>query len=159
MWIVWQEHRPELHLVLYMYTLDTQVSFCTYSNTISTAAVVTAVYLPDSHIARAFRYIWRHNADPAVDQLCQYIQETWIASVSEQWPPSAWSVFRSTIRTNNDVEGWHRALNNRACRGQLQLYVLLLQREASLLPLQAKLVREKKLQRRVCVQFSSLSYQ
>ena len=124
----------------------------------SVRQLLSLPYLPDTHIARAFRYLWRHNEDPAVDQLCQYIQQTWIAS--EQWPPSAWSVFRSTIRTNNDVEGWHRALNNRAGRGQLQLYVLLplLQREASLLPLQAKLVHEKKLQRRVYVYFSSLSY-
>ena len=58
-----------------------------------------------------------------------------------------------TVRTNNDVEGWHRRLNNKATRGQLQLYVLIpmLFKEASLLPLQVKLVNEKKLQRRMYV--------
>ena len=30
----------------------------------------------------------------------------------------------SCRRTNNDVEGWHHRLNNRAGRGQIQFYVL-----------------------------------
>ena len=51
------------------------------------------------------------------------------------------------VRTNNDVEGWHRRFNSRAGRGQLQFYVLvpLLHREASLVTLQLQLVSEKKL--------------
>ena len=35
------------------------------------------------------------------------------------------SVFNRSIRTNNHVEGWHRRLNSKACRGQLDLYLLL----------------------------------
>jgi len=54
-------------------------------------------------------------------------------------------VFWTTVQTNNDVEDWHCHLNNRAIRGQLQLYMLipLLHREASILPLQVKLVNER----------------
>jgi len=49
------------------------------------------------------------------------------------------------------VEGWHRRLNNRATRGQLQFYLLvpLLYKEAAMLPLHMKLVSEKKLRRRM----------
>jgi len=108
-------------------------------------------YLPAEKISRAFHRIRRHSVDADLNLLYDYVERTWIGGA--QWPPSAWSVFRATVRTNNDVEGWHRRLNNRATRGQLQLYVLvpLLHREASILPLQVKLVNEKKLQRRVFV--------
>jgi len=108
-------------------------------------------YLPDSEIASAFRRTWRHNSDQCLEPLFEYVERQWIAG--EQWPPSAWTVYRATVRTNNDVEGWHRRLNNKATRGQLQLYVLIpmLFKEASLLPLQVKLVNEKKLQRRMYV--------
>ena len=69
---------------------------------------------------------------------------------SSVWPVSGWSVFQASTRTNNDVEGWHRRLNGRANRGQLQLYMLvpLLHREALFCDLQVKLVSEKKLKRR-----------
>ena len=53
------------------------------------------------------------------------------------------------MRTNNDAEGWHHSLNSDA-RGQaLNLYLLiqLLHKEASLLPIQIKLVQQKKLYR------------
>ena len=54
-----------------------------------------------------------------------------------------------TVRTNNDVEGWHRRLNKRAVGGQVPLYVLvpLLHREAKLVSIQMKLVSEGKLSR------------
>lgn len=86
-------------------------------------------YLPAEKISRAFHRIRRHSVDADLNLLYDYVERTWIGGA--QWPPSAWSVFR----------------------GQLQLYVLvpLLHREASILPLQVKLVNEKKLQRRVFV--------
>jgi len=51
------------------------------------------------------------------------------------------------VRTNNDVEGWHRDLNAQAISGELQFYLLvpLLHRQATLLPVQVKLVAEGKL--------------
>lgn len=53
------------------------------------------------------------------------------------------------VRTNNDVEGYHRRLNAAATRGSLPFYVLieLLGREAAMVELQAKLVSEDKLKR------------
>lgn len=108
-------------------------------------------YLPASHIAQAFSYVRRHSDDADLEPLFEYVRRTWIES--EQWPPASWSVYRETVRTNNDVEGWHRRLNNKATRGQVQFYLLvpMLHREASLLPVQVKLVNEKKLERRVLV--------
>lgn len=36
-----------------------------------------------------------------------YLEDTWIAN--PMWPTKCWSVYRQSIRTNNDVEGWHVA--------------------------------------------------
>ena len=49
------------------------------------------------------------------------------------WPVEAVSVYRQHVRTNNDVEGWHRRLNHQARRANLPFYVLvrLLYAEAS----------------------------
>ena len=80
-------------------------------------------------------------------QLLNYIKNTWISS--RIWSPSSWSVYNRLIRTNNDVEGWHRRLNSRIHRHNLPLYQLIqvLYEEATLLPLQAQLVSEGKLTR------------
>ena len=53
------------------------------------------------------------------------------------------------IRTNNDVEGWHLKLNQKAARGQIQFYLLidLLHQEAKYVEAQAKLVRDEQLRR------------
>jgi len=65
------------------------------------------------------------------------------------WPPHCWSVYRETVRTNNDVEGWHYWLNSRARRGKLDLYQLapLLHTEANFVELQVTLVSEGRLHR------------
>ena len=49
-------------------------------------------------------------------ELCVYIRTTWV-DFSAVWPPSCWSVFRRRIRTNNDVEGWHRRLKVQGSKG------------------------------------------
>ena len=56
---------------------------------------------------------------------------------------------RQSVRTNNDVEGWHFCLNHAARRGQLPFYVLvpLLHRESQLVSLQARFVMKEKLRR------------
>ena len=55
-------------------------------------------------------------------------------------------VFGQTVRTNNDCEGWHHRINRRAKKGNLQFYLLivLLYKEASVLPIQVKMVSEGK---------------
>ena len=53
-----------------------------------------------------------------------------------------------SVRTNNDIDGWHLGLNRRASgKSQLPLYLLirLLHREARRTSLQIRLVSERKL--------------
>ena len=55
-----------------------------------------------------------------------------------------------SIRTNNDIEGWHHSLNRRAagrCGLPLYMFVALLHKEARLASLQIRLVSERKLKR------------
>ena len=59
-------------------------------------------------------------------------------------------MYQQAIRTNNDTEGWHNALNRRASRQSgLPLYLLieLPDREARLTAVTIRLVSEKKLKR------------
>ena len=66
------------------------------------------------------------------------------------FPPENWSVYGQIVRTNNDLEGYHNALNRRACgKVHLPFYMLvkLLHEEFKLAALQIKLVSERKLKR------------
>jgi hypothetical protein len=59
-------------------------------------------------------------------------------------------VFGKSVRTNNDVEGWHNRVNTHAQKSNLQFYLLieLMYNEASKIPLQLKMISEGKLRRR-----------
>ncbi|KAI8490559.1 hypothetical protein Bbelb_318270 [Branchiostoma belcheri] len=77
-----------------------------------------------------------------------YLDKRWVKSTSH--PPQSWSVFKKVVRTNNDVEGWLNALNKRAAdKCHLPFYLLLpqLQKEAALVELNIRLVRDQKLSR------------
>ena len=105
-------------------------------------------HLPANHIERAFFNLQQHCPDNTqLKTVVDYIGKSWVHST--KCPPSSWSSFKRPVRTNNDAEGWHHSLNSDA-RGQaLNLYLLiqLLHKEASLLPIQIKLVQQKKLYR------------
>ena len=77
----------------------------------------------------------------------EYIERQWITS--SFYRPERWSIFSREVRTNNDLKGWHRRLNNNARRGQIQLYLLvgLLCKEGSFVTIQSRLVSEGKLKR------------
>ena len=65
-------------------------------------------FLPGVYIAPAFKDIKRsvaERADERLTELAEYYENTWLQNAL--WTPSAWSVYRETVRTNNDVEGWH----------------------------------------------------
>ena len=59
------------------------------------------------------------------------------------------SVFNKAVRTNNDVEGWHRRINSKAGRSQLDLYRLLdlLSDEALLVKVELDLLRDSRVTR------------
>ncbi|KAK4307094.1 hypothetical protein Pmani_005471 [Petrolisthes manimaculis] len=82
-----------------------------------------------------------------VREFMDYVDQTWLQS--PVWKTENWSVFGRSIRTNNDVEGWHHKLNRRAKKGNLPFYLLisLLYSEANEIPNQVQLVKEGKLKR------------
>lgn len=97
--------------------------------------------LPAAHISPAFEYLKEKSDDSdATQQLLSYIFKNWITS--SLWPVEAWSVYKEPIRTNNDVEGWHRRINSRAAKSQLPFYMLitLLHNEAVWLTVQVNLL-------------------
>lgn len=108
--------------------------------------------LPASHISTAFNQLKERcpqsNSAQKLQELLHYLEKTWITSRSR--PPSAWSTFKRAVRTNNDAEGWHNRLNQNAPNDKMNLYLLIscLHEETQLLPLQMKLIAQKKLCKR-----------
>ena len=81
-------------------------------------------------------------------RLVQYIRRQWIES--EVFTPRNWCVYKEPVRTNNDLEGWHNALNRWAggqCGLPLYLLIELLDREAKLTAITIRLVSDNKLKR------------
>ena len=105
-------------------------------------------FLPVDEIVPMFNQLQRHATTESLQRFSDYVNSTWITSSA--WPPSSWCVFGQSVRTNNDVEGWHNGLNKRAQgRSKLPFYIMLqsLHGEAKLASLQIRLVSEKKLRR------------
>ncbi|XP_041353329.1 uncharacterized protein LOC121371476 [Gigantopelta aegis] len=68
-------------------------------------------------------------------ELTTYMERQWVRNTVFDVP--SWCVFRHTIRTNNDVEGWHNRLNKKAVHAGLGFYqlVMLLVKEARVVEL------------------------
>ena len=116
--------------------------------------VLSLPYIPAEHIEEQFLRLCRKaNGSQVTDRLLNYVRNTWINSTV--WPPSAWSVFGGSIRTSNDVEGWHHRLNKKARKGQLSFYLLvqLLHKEAKLVPLQVRFLSDGKVLRKQRVKY------
>jgi len=66
---------------------------------------------PAEHIQPAFAAITSagFTEAAAVEQLLSYVSATWLESTV--WSTDNLSVYGQHVRTNNDVEGWHRRLN------------------------------------------------
>jgi hypothetical protein len=109
--------------------------------------VFTLPFLPADHIPPAFEKLKEKATDEKTQEVMQYIEDTWMTSTV--WTVPTWSVFNQSIRTNNDVEGWHHKLNRKACKGNLQFYLLitLMFSEAKRLATQMKMIYEGKLKR------------
>ena len=105
-------------------------------------------YLPAEHIPVVFQGLQARSTTEGLGELTQYIQNTWIESRC-LWAPRVWSHYMQSIRTNNDLEGWHRRINSKANGHSQSFYLLikLIHDEASLLQLQMRLVSEDMLSR------------
>ncbi len=77
----------------------------------------------------------------------RYVEENWIHN--DIWTVDSWSVYGRSIRTNNDVEGWHNRLNRRTRKGNLPFYLLitLLYKEARETGSEVRLLQECKIRR------------
>ena len=108
--------------------------------------IMTLCFLPAQHILPIFQRLQQEATTTPLTKLLQYVSRTWINSVV--WPAECWSVYYQSVRTNNDLEGWHNRLNSRG-RAGMNLYMLvkLLHEESSKIPVQVRLVSEGKLQR------------
>ena len=106
----------------------------------------TLRFLPGEHIAPVFGHLRRKATTDALQSMCSYIADTWINRTV--WPPALWTVYRQSIRTNTDTEGWHRHINNRS-RAGLDFYLILqlLHNEAVNVSVQVRLVSERKKER------------
>jgi hypothetical protein len=62
---------------------------------------------------------WKKNQQMRRHKKLCSIEDTWMTSTV--WTVPTWSVFNQSIRTNNDVEGWHHKLNRKAHKGNLVL--------------------------------------
>ena len=81
---------------------------------------------------------------PLLQSLMGYVRATWIDSTL--WPPMASSVYNSLVRTNNDVEGWHYRLNQKAQWAGINIYLLLtlLYQEAQMVEVNVRLLSDNK---------------
>lgn len=105
-------------------------------------------FLPHSKIQSVFQRLTLQAETEPLQKLVDYMKNQWIES--SDFPPRNWSVFKQPIRTNNDTEGWHNALNRRAGgHSGLPLYTLveLLDKEAKLTAVAIRLVSAEKLKR------------
>jgi hypothetical protein len=112
-------------------------------------------YLPGEHIPLVFRRIQVEAGDAVLmTRLMDYMQDTWISDAV--FTPVAWSCFKRVIRTNNDVEGWHRRLNRKCNDLGLNMYLLIkrLHREARLIPILGQMVTQGDVCRRNCPQMN-----
>ena len=103
-------------------------------------------FIPEQHVLPIFLTLQSDAVTPALQGLVAYVETTWVKSLL--WPPAAWSVYKQSVRTNNDVEGWHRRLNASGRENiPLSRLVLILHEEAQATQMQVRLVSERKLQR------------
>ena len=101
-------------------------------------------FLPHETIAATFDSLKPEAKMEPLQQFVSYIEENWIRSTV--WPLKCWLVFMQSIRTNNDIEGWHHSLSRRAagrCGLPLYIFVALLHKEARLVSLQIRLVSKR----------------
>ena len=149
---------PVIHGCAYHFTqalwrkvqeLGLQTLYCKRDKVYKIVKQVLALqFLPHEDIREAFHELSNKvGVIGPIREFMNYVNETWLQH--NVWKVDNWSVFGRSIRTNNDVEGWHHKLKRSAKKGNLPFYLLisLLYSEAKEIPNQVKLVREGKLKR------------
>ena len=104
-------------------------------------------YIPEEFIVSKFNEIKCELLEKNLyADLLDYMEKTYI--YGNIWKPKYWSVYNMTVRTNNNVEGWHSRLNT-VVKANENFYNLVnaLAKEADLIKINKKLLSENKLQR------------
>ncbi|VDH91609.1 Hypothetical predicted protein [Mytilus galloprovincialis] len=111
-------------------------------------------FLPHSDIRPAFNTLKERANSQELKELVVYISSTWFEG--RYWCPRTWSIFQHSIRTNNDVEGWHTRINSG--KSNVSFYVLIpeLMREAEIVDLTLRLVSEEQVLRHQRRRFKDL---
>ena len=69
--------------------------------------------MPSSHIQLVFEKLHessrRYDQSHPIHRFMEYMERQWVES--GVFPKSAWSQYGVRVRTNNDLEGWHRSFN------------------------------------------------
>ena len=100
------------------------------------------LHIATLHCKRTYRELQLHAPKP--QDFMQHAGRAWI--LDRTLPPSSWSIFMKSIKTNNGIECWHLGLS--PLRFPLYLLITLLHScEACETSLQIRLVLEKKLRR------------
>ena len=79
-------------------------------------------FLPYGDIVRAFELLEPRANSVELQQLTRCLRSTWVEN--PVWVPKSWSVHQQSVRTNNDVEGWHTRLIANAGCANLSFYIL-----------------------------------
>ena len=108
-----------------MQELGLQVSYREDQGTHAFIRKVMALpFLEEEDIRPQFQRLQQTANTAPLRHFTDYVSSTWIES--NTWPPSSWSVFMQSVRTNNDVEDWELGLHTRAQgKSQLPMYLLI----------------------------------
>lgn len=103
-------------------------------------------FLPHEHIQQTFQTMKDFNSAEALNPLLAYVEKHWLQSPF--WTIREWCMYGQPVRTNNDVEGWHRRLNGKTGASP-PFYVLLdlLYKEGNEVNIQVALVTDLNLKR------------
>ena len=88
---------------------------------VSVLQVLALHFLLAEHISAEFNALMAQTTTFALVDLMNYIQRNWLRS--RVWTTDSWSVYNQSVRTNNDVEGWHHRINHRSNGTAPPLYV------------------------------------
>ncbi|KAL5010801.1 hypothetical protein ScPMuIL_013106 [Solemya velum] len=81
-----------------------------YNRKDDTHTVLALPFLPHEHIEDAFHNLDRLASTRSLRETMDYVWNTWIDSPI--FKIRYWSIFKQSIGTNNDVEGWYHRLNS-----------------------------------------------